>query len=103
MAPARNKKPNEERAPGEEGVQIDILVHRNGRLLSLIECKFRDDPIGPAVIHDVERKIKLLKPPRGYTVERILLSASGITPQLKQEGYFHRVIGLEALFDEPAC
>ena len=79
------------------GLQIDILIHRRGDVLTLIECKFRTQPLGVSVISEVERKIKLLKVPRKFTVERILLSAGELTRDLEQTSFFHRVIGLEAL------
>ena len=92
--PTRNK-------PQRDGLQIDILVHRRGDVLTLIECKFRTQPVGVSVIDEVERKIKLLKAPRRFTVERILLCAGELTRDLKRRTSFHRVLGLDAVFAPP--
>ena len=82
----------------QEGFQIDLLIHRRGQVLTLVECKFSEHPIGMSVIDEVERKIALLAAPKKFTIERVLITANGVTPQVKREGYFHRIIGLEAIF-----
>ncbi len=82
-----------------EGVQIDALIHRKGQILSLIECKFSINPIGTEVIAQVQRKIELLQAPQKYTVERVLIAANGVTPELQRSDYFHRILGLEAIFE----
>jgi hypothetical protein len=82
----------------EEGLQIDILLHRKGQILTLFECKYSTKPIGTTVISEVERKIRFLKAPRNFTVERILITGSGITPGLQKNDYFHQILGVEDLF-----
>ena len=82
----------------DEGLQIDLLVRRKGQVLTLIECKFTAEPIGVSVIDDVARKIRFLKAPSQYTVERVLISAGGVTPDLASSDYFHQIAGLEAIF-----
>ena len=52
-----------------------------------------------SVIPEIERKLKFLHPPKRFTVERVLIAANGVTPQLEQKGYFHHILGLEALFE----
>jgi len=85
----------------EEGLQIDILVHRAGHVLTLIECKFRTQPVGISVVEEVERKVKYLKPPRHYTVERVLITSGGVTRDLEQADYFHRIVGLDSVLSRP--
>ena len=58
----------------EEGLQIDILLHRKGQILTLFECKYSTRPIGTTVISEVERKIKFIKASRNFTVERVLIT-----------------------------
>jgi len=92
-----------QRARGEnndEGLQIDILLHRKGQILTLFECKYSTRPIGTEVISDIERKIKFLKAPRNYTVERVLITNSSITPKLQQSDYFNHILGVEDLFHD---
>jgi hypothetical protein len=54
--------------------------------------------IGITVISEVERKIKFLKASRNFTVERVLITGSGITPGLQKNDYFHHILGIEDLF-----
>ena len=89
----------ERNRPRNEGLQIDILVHRKGRVLTLIECKFSTRPIGTSIISEVERKIKFLRPPRHFTVEKILISGGDVGANLLNNDYFHHIIGIEALFN----
>jgi len=91
------------RQPGRKGqsdagLQIDILVHRRGHILSVFECKFQTSPVGMAVIQEVERKVALLRPKRFYTIEKMLVCAGPVTRDLEQSGYFHKILSLDALF-----
>ncbi len=83
---------------GDEGLQIDLLVRRRGQVLTLVECKFSSRPIGPAVVEQVKRKEALLKAPSSHTLERVLISAGDISPAVQKSDYFHRIVGLEAIF-----
>ncbi len=85
------------RGKRDEGLQIDLLVRRKGQVLTLIECKFTAEPIGMSVIDEVARKIRFLKAPSQYTVERVLISAGGVTPNLASSDYFHQIAGLDAI------
>lgn len=81
----------------DDGLQIDILIHRQGHILYIVECKFSSRVTGLAVIPEIEKKIKLLKAPGHYTIEKILVCAGDISPELQQAGYFHRILGLDAV------
>ncbi|MBF0433268.1 MAG: AAA family ATPase [Fibrobacteria bacterium] len=85
--------------PSEKGLQIDILIHRRGNILTLIECKFGLQPVGKTIISEIQHKVALLSIPKNYTLELVLIAAAGITPVLEQEAYFHRILGLECLFE----
>lgn len=90
------------RQPGRKGqntrgLQIDILLHRRGHIMTVIECKFQTLPIGYSVIHEVEKKIAFFKPKKLYTVEKMLVCAGPITKDVQQSGYFHRILGLDVL------
>jgi len=84
--------------PSQQGLQIDILLHRRGQVLTLFECKYSANPISASVISEIERKIKFLKAPRNYTVEKVLITASGVTTGLQNRDYFHHILGLEDIF-----
>lgn len=94
--PFFRQPPRKGRAPAE-GLQVDILIRRRGDVLTLVECKFTSSPVDTSVIREVERKVALLGAPRRYTVERVLISANGVTPALQQRAYFHRTLGLDCL------
>ncbi len=81
----------------QEGLQVDLLIARKGQVLTLVECKFTARPIGVSVIDEVKRKVRLLGAPSRYTVERVLVSAGGVTRGVANSDYFHRILGLEAL------
>ncbi len=95
------RQPSRTRPVGQ-GIQIDVLVHRHGNVLTLLECKFRSQPVGVSAIREVERKIQFLKAPKGYTVERVLVCAGDITRELERRGYFHQIIGLESVLSTPS-
>jgi len=84
--------------PNDGGLQIDILVHRQGHILTIIECKFQTTPVGLSVVQEVERKLALLKPNKIYTVEKMLVCAGPITRDLQQSGYFHKILDIDAFF-----
>ncbi len=89
------------RKTGKPGAQIDLMLRRRGDVVSVIECKFRTDPIGLTVVREMKKKISLLAPPKSHTVERILVSAGPVSQELMASGYFHQILGLDAVFGEP--
>ena len=92
------------RQPGRKnqndaGLQIDILVHRQGHVLTIIECKFQTTPVGLSVVQEVEKKLNFLKPNKLHTVEKMLVCAGPITKDLQQSGYFHKILDLDAFLN----
>ena len=79
-------------------IQIDLLFYRDDRVITLCEIKFCDEPIGKAVIGEVEKKRIALPNPKQHTIETVLISASPATSALVREGYFNRIVGLDFLF-----
>jgi hypothetical protein len=75
------------------------LFIRADRVITLCEMKFQDGKVGKGVIAEVERKRAALPNPKGYTIETVLITASPPTDDLVREGYFHRILLLEDLFD----
>lgn len=84
------------------GAQVDILIHRQGHILTVVECKFQTNPLGLSVARDVENKIRVLKPKRHFTIEKVLVSAGPLSRDLEKSGAFHKVMGLESLFAPPS-
>ena len=85
------------KSPNHVGVQIDILVHRQGHILTIIECKLQTNPVGLSVVQDVERKLAFFRPNKMYTVEKMLVCSGPITRDVQQSGYFHKILDVDAL------
>lgn len=83
---------------GDHHFQIDLLFQRTDRIITLCEIKYHNKPIGTLVIPEVERKCKLFPLPRGYTLEKALISTYGPDQALKESGYFHHCVQLEQFF-----
>ncbi len=82
----------------DKGFQIDLLYRRADRVITLCEIKHRNSEIKTSVIPEVERKCALLSLPRGYTLEKALISLHGPDRALLESGYFHHHVTLEDLF-----
>ena len=81
----------------EPGIQIDLLLLRQGQVVTLIECKFTEHPIDSSIIPSIERKLKFLPFSKTHSIEKVLISAAGVTPELRSSNYFHQILGLEAI------
>lgn len=90
----RNKKRNK-----TAGLQIDILIERTGHILTLVECKFSSSPVGVSVIKEMDQKIALLKAGKTYSIEKVLIAPGGVTEDLEESGYFHKILGAEAVLE----
>jgi AAA+ ATPase superfamily predicted ATPase len=78
--------------------QIDLLFSRADGVITLCEVKFTDEKVGLDVIREVERKIEILPNPKHRSIERVLISASEPTRQLRDTGYFDTILGLDVFF-----
>lgn len=82
----------------KEGVQIDLLFVRHDPVITICEMKYHTGPVGKWVINEVEKKVALLGKQK-KTIDKVLITTEGITQDLKDSGYFSRVVLLEELFD----
>lgn len=64
-----------------EGLQIDILLHRQGHILTVIECKFQTSPLGCSVIDEVEKRF-LFFSPKKCTQWKKCWSAQAPSPEI---------------------
>jgi hypothetical protein len=76
---------------------IDLAFLRSDKIISVCEIKYHDKPIGADIIADMELKIRKLKAPRGYGIEKILIAPHGVDKKTKVSGYFHQILTLEDL------
>ncbi|MBW2583197.1 MAG: AAA family ATPase [Deltaproteobacteria bacterium] len=75
--------------------QIDLLYKRADRVITVCEIKHQNIKIGTHVIPEMQRKCALLKVPRGYALEKALISLYGPDNSLKDTGYFHHFVTLD--------
>ncbi len=83
---------------GQKGFQVDLLYLRNDRTVTVCEMKFLDKPVSPSIIPEMEKKMALVKPPKGYTVEKALISRHGASKSLKISEYFEHSISVTDFF-----
>ncbi|MCP4221118.1 MAG: AAA family ATPase [bacterium] len=80
--------------------QVDLLYKRMDNVITLCEIKHVNTKIPPSVIPEVERKSTLFKVPRGYTIEKALISLYGPDKALADSGYFAHHVTLTQFFDK---
>jgi hypothetical protein len=81
----------------KKGVQIDLLFERADKVLTICEIKYQDRPVGIEVIHQFEERIQCLELSERQSIQRVLISASGVTMELTERSYFDKVLTLEDL------
>ena len=80
--------------------QIDLLYKRADKVITICEIKHHGKKIGTKIIPEIERKCSLFNAPRGYAVERALISLYGPDEALKNAEYFHHIVTLSDIFDD---
>lgn len=83
--------------PKRPGVQIDLLIIRRDNTITLVENKFTKEPVGSSVMDEVQAKVEQLNFPRIFTIEKVLISASGATKAVAGSGYFSKIVTLDEL------
>ncbi|MCP4221295.1 MAG: hypothetical protein GY765_42105, partial [bacterium] len=68
---------------------------RTDKVIVACEIKYREGKIGPKIIPEMEKKCSALQVPRGYTLEKALISVYGPDEELRTEGYFHYYVTLD--------
>ncbi len=81
----------------DERFQIDLLYKRADRVITVCEIKHQNKKIGTHIIPEMQRKCALLKAPRGYALEKALISLYGPDNSLKDTGYFHHFVTLDGI------
>jgi len=56
-----------------EKFQIDLIFTRSDRVITICEIKFQMGEIGTKVIPEIERKCKLIKIPKVFTIDIVLI------------------------------
>lgn len=84
---------------GDTRFQIDLVYVRQDRVITVCEIKYHTEKIGVEIVNEMERKCKLIQIPRGYTLEKALISRFGPDDSLKTLKYFHHSILAEEFFE----
>lgn len=83
-----------------DGYQFDLVYYRNDQTISLCEIKFYDGLVDTEVIKQFNTKLERFRPPKGYSVEKIIISQFGITEALSKSEYFDHSFVVTELFRE---
>jgi AAA+ ATPase superfamily predicted ATPase len=79
------------------GVQIDLVLKKRDNTICLIECKFTEKPVGIEVATEMAEKIERLTIPKKWSVQTILISATGVTSELRKAESFDHILDLKAI------
>lgn len=81
------------------GFQIDNLIMRRDNVWTVVEYKYTKKPIGGQIIDDVSKKIERLSVPCQISVEKVLVSACGVTEVVTQSGYFDHILTISDIIE----
>lgn len=82
------------------GFQVDLVYKRSDKVITVCEISYHQSPIKAQIISKMEEKIKLLTIPRGYTVERALITVGGADEALVESKYFDHILELKDYWRE---
>ncbi len=82
-------------AKKDQHFQIDLLYQRSDKVLTICEIKHQNKPLTTKVIPEVEMKCASIPLPRGFTIEKALISLYGPDQALRDSGYFHHIVTLD--------
>lgn len=78
--------------------QIDLAYKRADRVITICEVKYYHKPIPTKIIPEVEKKCQQFPLPKGYTLERALISKYGPSQELRDSQYFHHFVNMKDIF-----
>ncbi len=73
------------------------MFDRADKTLTLCEIRFSDAPASVAVGREFQAKLRVFEPRRTRRIESVLISAAGTTEELRDGGYFDRILRLEEI------
>ena len=86
------------RPNSDPGSQVDLLYERADNVATLCEINYRTAKSGKAIIKEVQAKMDLYPASPKTSVEPVLITASGATDAVLNEGYFTQILTMEDLF-----
>lgn len=83
----------------QKGCQIDFLIQTKFNTLFVIEIKFSRNKIKNKVIEEVSEKIDKISLPYGTAILPVLIHVNGVSDQLAESNYFHRIVDFGELLE----
>lgn len=84
-----------QRGTKNQGYQIDLIFDRSDQVYTICEIKYTRQAAGVEVIDAYEKKLARFIPQKSYSIQRVLISAAGVTDELKKAWAFDRILELE--------
>ncbi|MCP5050457.1 MAG: AAA family ATPase [bacterium] len=85
---------------GEPGFQVDLVYKRTDNVIVACEIKYGKRELSTTIIPEMENKCTAMEIPRGYTMERALISLYGPDKALRNSGYFNHYVTVEDIIAE---
>jgi len=74
------------------------VFRRNDRVYIVCEIKYLRGPAPRATAEDFERKLMRFPNRERESIHKVLISAHGAEPALRDSGYFDRIVTLDDIF-----
>lgn len=82
----------------QKGCQIDLMIQTKHNTLYVCEIKFSISEIKNSVIDEMERKIKNLSIPRGFSVRPVLIHVNGVSQTVRDSDIFSEIVDFSQFF-----
>lgn len=76
----------------DQEFQFDLVYKRKNKLITVCEIKFSDKPVDHKIIPEMEKKLSKFKLPRGFSLNKALISLNGASQSLKDTEYFDYIL-----------
>jgi len=81
------------------GCQIDLLIQTRHNVLYLCEIKFSMTEVKKQVVEEVDKKMKRLSFPRGYSIRPILIHVNGVSRGVIESEQFNQIVDFSDFFN----
>lgn len=82
----------------KKGCQIDLMIQTKHNTLYVCEIKFSTSEIQNSVVKEMEKKIKNLAAPRGFSMRPVLIHVNGVSQSVKESEFFSEIVDFSQFF-----
>lgn len=82
----------------QKGCQIDLMIQTRHNTLYICEIKFSTSEIKSPVIAEMEKKIKNLSYPKGFSIRPVLIHVNGVSQSIMESEIFNDIIDFSLFF-----